>query len=31
MNGVSISVRGGSVTSYYGGQTFDYPYFGIIV
>lgn len=31
MNVVSISVSGGSVTSYYGGQSFDYPYFGIIV
>ena len=31
MNVVSISVSGGSVTSYYGSQTFDYPYFGIIV
>lgn len=31
MNVVGISVGGGSVTSYYGDQTFDYPYFGIIV
>ena len=31
MNVVSISVDRGSVTSYYGRQTFDYPYLGIIV
>ena len=31
MNVVSISVDRGSVTSYYSGQTFDYPYFGIII
>ncbi|MCR5599475.1 MAG: hypothetical protein K6G33_01840 [Ruminococcus sp.] len=31
MNDVGIWVDRGSVSSYYGGQTFDYPYFGIIV
>ncbi len=31
MNVVSISVDRGSVKSYYGSQTFDYPYFGIII
>ena len=31
MNTVYISIRNGSVTSYYGDQTFDYPYYGIIV
>ena len=31
LNVASISVRGGSVKSYYSGQSFDYPYFGIIV
>lgn len=31
MNDVSIFVDRGSVTSYYGSQTFDYPYYGIIV
>lgn len=31
INVVSISVDRGSVKSYYGSQTFDYPYFGIII
>ena len=31
MNDVGIWVDRGSVTSYYGSQTFDYPYFGIII
>lgn len=31
MNDVSIWVDRGSVSSYYGGQVFDYPYYGIIV